>query len=131
VHVGLEELAKVRERVALYSLERMAIDHVWPLSPTPGFLGVMTALKKAANTTWTCGPNLTENMATYDQIRKDVQQKHGRYVQDCWIAHVKEQNGLPLRAAHNRRSIDCRAKPCPADVKPMIEATMRRFGMIR
>lgn len=70
-------------------------------------------------------------MATYDQIRDDVQKKHGRYVQNCWIAHVKEQIGLPLKAAHNRQSTDLRAKPCPEDVKPLIEATMRRFGMIR
>jgi len=54
-------------------------------------------------------------MATYDQIRDDV----------------KEQNGLPLKAAHNRQSKEQRAKPCPADVKPLIEAAMRRFGMIR
>jgi len=70
-------------------------------------------------------------MATYDQIRDDVQEKHGRYVQNCWIAHVKEQNGLPVPAAHNRQSKDRRVKPCLEDVKPLIEATMRRFGMIR
>ncbi len=70
-------------------------------------------------------------LATYEQIRDDVQETHGRYVQDCWIAHVKEQNGLPLRAAHNRQSKDSRVKPCPADVRPLIEASMRRFGMIR
>lgn len=70
-------------------------------------------------------------MATYDQIRNDVQEKHGRYIRDCWIAHVKEQSGLPLKVAHNRQSKERRAKPCPADVKPLIEATMRRSGMIR
>jgi hypothetical protein len=70
-------------------------------------------------------------MATYNQNRDDVQEKHGRYVQNCWIAHVKEQNGLPMKAAHNRQSKDQRAKPCPDDVKPLIEATMRRFGMVQ
>lgn len=64
-------------------------------------------------------------MATYEQIRLDVQEKHGVYVQNCWIAHVKELNGLT-----NRRSLDTRVKPCPADVRPIIEATVRRFQMI-
>ncbi|MGJ7915553.1 hypothetical protein ACI48D_08790 [Massilia sp. LXY-6] len=70
-------------------------------------------------------------MATYDQIRDDVQENHGRYVQNCWIAHAKEQNGLPVKAAHNRQSKDRRVEPCLGDVKPLIEATMPRFGMIR
>ena len=70
-------------------------------------------------------------MATYNQIRADVQEQHGRYVQDCWIAHVKEQNGLPVKVAHNRQFKDKRGKPCPDDARPLIEATMRRFGMIR
>lgn len=69
-------------------------------------------------------------MATYNDIRNDVQLTHGRYIQDCWIAHVKEQNGLPVRAAPNRQSKDSRVKPCPADVRPLIETSMRRFGMI-
>lgn len=69
-------------------------------------------------------------MATYEQIRVDVQEKHGVYVQNCWIAHVKELNGLTSRPAPNRRSLDTRVKPCPADVRPIIEAAMRRFQMI-
>jgi hypothetical protein len=69
-------------------------------------------------------------MATYAQIRADVQEKHGMYVQNCWIAHVKELNGLTPMPAPNRRSLDARVKPCPAEVRPIIEASMRRFDMI-
>jgi hypothetical protein len=69
-------------------------------------------------------------MATYEQIRADVQAKHGVYVQNCWIAHVKELNGLTSRPAPNRRSLDARVKPCPAEVRPIIEASMRCFKMI-
>jgi len=69
-------------------------------------------------------------MATYEQIRSDVREQHGRYVQNCWIAHVKELNGLTSRTAHNRKSRDTRAKTCPAEVRPVIEASMRRLKMI-
>lgn len=69
-------------------------------------------------------------MATYDQIRNDILARHGKYVQNCWIAHVKEQNGLNPRPAPNRQSLKSRVKPCPVDAKPMIEASMRHFGMI-
>lgn len=69
-------------------------------------------------------------MATYEQIRADVQERHGMYVQNCWIAHVKELNGLTSRPAPNRRSLDARVKPCPVEVRPIIEASMRHFGMI-
>jgi hypothetical protein len=69
-------------------------------------------------------------MATYAQIRKDVRTRHGLYVQNCWIAHVKELNGLTSRLAPNRLSLDARAKPCPVETQPIIEASMRRFKMI-
>lgn len=69
-------------------------------------------------------------MATYEEIRSDVRKQHGRYVQNCWIAHVKELNGLTSRTAHNRQSLDRRVKPCPAEVRPIIEASMRRLKMI-
>jgi transposase len=31
-------------------------------------------------------------MATYEQIRQDVMARHGKYIQDCWIAHVTHQS---------------------------------------
>ncbi|BEV15557.1 RNA methyltransferase [Herbaspirillum sp. DW155] len=68
-------------------------------------------------------------MATYKQIQLDVKAKHGLTVQSCWIAHVKELNGLQTKAAPNRRSSG-RVKPCPDHARPLIEASMRYFGMI-
>jgi hypothetical protein len=70
-------------------------------------------------------------MATYDEIRNDVMARHGcKYIQDCWIAHVMELNGLRPRPAPNRHSLQARVKPCPNDMRSLIEASMRRFGMI-
>lgn len=69
-------------------------------------------------------------MATYRQIQDDVKKKHGRAVKTCWIAHVKELNGLRPRIAPNRRSTVKREVPCPPDVRPIIEAAMRRLGML-
>lgn len=69
-------------------------------------------------------------MATYKQIQEDVRVRHGRVVKPCWIAHVKEQNGLQMRLAPNRHSLDARVYPCPIDVKAMIEDSMRRLGML-
>lgn len=69
-------------------------------------------------------------MATYKQIQEDVRGKHGRTVKTCWIADVKAQHGLPMRVAPNRHSPDTRVHPCPVEVRPLIEESMRRFGML-
>lgn len=68
-------------------------------------------------------------MATYAQIRAYVRNHFGFDAKPCWIAHVKELNGLPVRAAWNRRS-KSRAVPCPPDKRPSIEIALRRLGMI-
>ena len=69
-------------------------------------------------------------MATYKQIQEDVRGRHGRTVKTCWIAHVKAENGLPMRTASNRHTPDSRVYPCPVEVKPLIEDSMRRLGML-
>jgi len=69
-------------------------------------------------------------MATYKQIQDDIRSKHGKTVQNCWIAHVKELNGLKPRPSPNRHSLLNRVKPCPDEFRPLIEASMRRFNMI-
>ena len=69
-------------------------------------------------------------MATYRDIESYVRRKHGRSVKSCWIAHVKELNGLPLRKAWNRRSPAVRAEPCPPSVRDLIEDAMRHLGMM-
>ena len=43
-------------------------------------------------------------MATYKQIQDDIRSIHIVVVKSCWIAHVKELNGLQLRQAPNRIS---------------------------
>ena len=69
-------------------------------------------------------------MATYPEIQEDVKKLHGRTVKNCWIAHVKELNGLPLRVAWNRHSKAKRKHACPPEVRPIIEASMRRLGSL-
>jgi hypothetical protein len=69
-------------------------------------------------------------MATYAQIQEDVKRRDNVTVKTCWIAHVKELNGLPLRAAPNRISKTVRHVPCPPEVRPIIERSMRRFRML-
>lgn len=69
-------------------------------------------------------------MATYGEIQSLIRQQHGITVQTCWIAHVKEQCGLPMRKAANRQGSK-RVKPCPPDKKPLIEAALRHFRMIQ
>ena len=44
-------------------------------------------------------------MATYKDIRNFVKEKYGFYPQPCWIAHMKEVCGIPVRVAHNRFSL--------------------------
>lgn len=69
-------------------------------------------------------------MATYKEIQNDIERHNNRSVKTCWIAHVKEQNNLPLRKASNRKTPDMRQAPCPPEVKPIIEASMKRLGML-
>ena len=51
-------------------------------------------------------------------------------MKNCWIAHVKELNGLPLRVAWNRQSKAKRKHPCPPEVRPIIEASIRRLDSL-
>jgi hypothetical protein len=67
---------------------------------------------------------------TYRAIQDNIKKKHGRVVKTCWIAHVKELNGLNPRNAPNRQSPTRRVHPCPPDVRPLIEAEMRRLGLL-
>jgi len=69
-------------------------------------------------------------MTTYSEIKEGVRQRHGRSVKDCWIAHVKELNELPLRQAPNRPPGSQRKNPCPDWARPMIEDSMHLFGMM-
>jgi len=69
-------------------------------------------------------------MATYRQIQDDIRLRHGGVVKTCWIADVKAQHGLTTRTAPNRISPSARKCPCPAQWRPVIEDSLRRFGML-
>jgi hypothetical protein len=69
-------------------------------------------------------------MATYAAIRQFVRAKHGFMPMTGWVAHVKEQNGLPLRVAPNRIDPLKRVNPCPDDKRSAIEDALRHFGLI-
>lgn len=69
-------------------------------------------------------------MATYQEILDDVKKYHKKTIKTCWIAHVKELNGILMRKAPNRISLTSRVHPCPDNIRPIIEASMRRLGML-
>lgn len=68
-------------------------------------------------------------MSTYKNIQEWVD-LHYKYIPEtCWIAHVKEMCGLPLRKAHNRKGSK-RLKPCPPDKVESIKEAFRFYKMI-
>ena len=67
-------------------------------------------------------------MATYQTIQETIKRRHQRSVKTCWIAHVKELNGLAPRRAPNRIAPSRRENPCPDWARPLIEDAMRRLG---
>jgi len=67
-------------------------------------------------------------MSTYQDAINDVKNRYGFIAQPCWIAHVKELNGVPTRKVWNRAGT--RKKPCPSAKRPFLETSMRALGMI-
>lgn len=68
-------------------------------------------------------------MATYQQINDFVMENHGYTVSTCWIAHIKERQGLPVRRSWNRQG-NGRENPCPATKQESITEALRYFRMI-
>jgi len=66
-------------------------------------------------------------MATNKDIQIFVKRQRAVVAQTCWVAHVKELNGLPLR----RRKTTERVKRCPPQWRAAIEEAMRHFGWLR
>jgi len=59
----------------------------------------------------------------YKSVIAIVKKKNGYVAKTCWIAHVKELVGLPLRKASNRKDDDIRKYPCPPEkVNDIIDA---------
>ncbi|MDP3940013.1 MAG: hypothetical protein Q8R92_17990 [Deltaproteobacteria bacterium] len=73
--------------------------------------------------------NRRRGKGTYGEIQKHVKGRHGFTAETCWIAHVRELNGLATRRAWNRRG-EKREKPCPPGKRAAIEEALRHFGLI-
>jgi hypothetical protein len=69
-------------------------------------------------------------MSTYKEIQEYIRNTYGRTIKTCWIAHVKELNGLNPRKEPNRLLQTKRRNLCPDTIRPIIEGAMRHFGMI-
>lgn len=69
-------------------------------------------------------------MVTYINIINDIKNTHSISIKTCWIAHVKELNGLYLRKANNRISEHERKYECPDEIRLIIESSMRKLGML-
>ena len=56
---------------------------------------------------------------TYKHIQEHLHKNMGITVKTCWIAHVKELMGLPMRRAPNRQATG-RKHPCPDHLREPI-----------
>lgn len=65
-------------------------------------------------------------MDTYDAVRDRIRERTGRVMQPCWIADVKERNGIRLRTVRTGP----RKHPCPPQWQSAIEEALRYFGVL-
>ena len=69
-------------------------------------------------------------MATYKEIQEFVRNNYGYNPKTCWIAHVKELCGLPVRTAHNRWNENNRQILCPLEKRSDIPRALEYFTML-
>lgn len=69
-------------------------------------------------------------MATYKEIADDIRGRYGKVMKPCWIADVKEKNGIRLKPAKRQSESGNRKHPCPDRYRKWIEESLQRFGMI-
>ena len=67
-------------------------------------------------------------MATYRQVQAVTRLRYGFVPKTCWIAHVKEQLGLPMRKASNRQQGAPRKNPCPQAKRAVIVRVIRSLA---
>lgn len=67
---------------------------------------------------------------TYENIHTWVKTNYGYYPKTCWIAHVKELCGLPVKQAWNRNSPERREVPCPPENIEHLKAAFKHFSMV-
>ena len=61
---------------------------------------------------------------TVRQVQNYVRQHYGFVPKSCWIADVKEREGLPVRRAWNRRPGEGRDNSCPPDKRAPIKEAL-------
>lgn len=69
-------------------------------------------------------------MATYQEIQAYVKEKYGFVPKTCWISHMKEVCGIPVKNAPNRISPHRRERPCPPEKMGYIKEAFAHFDMI-
>ncbi|TWT13195.1 hypothetical protein FQV28_03105 [Planomicrobium sp. CPCC 101079] len=69
-------------------------------------------------------------MATYIEIHSFIKQEYGYTAKTCWIAHMKEVNGLKPKVSPRRISETNRVHPCPEKKQRDITAAFKHFRMI-
>jgi hypothetical protein len=69
-------------------------------------------------------------MATYKEIQEYVKNQYGYTPKTCWIAHMKEINGLKPKIANNRHSTNSRVHPCPIEKQKDIREAFLHFKML-
>jgi hypothetical protein len=68
-------------------------------------------------------------MGIYERTQRDVKKHDGFVPKSCWIAHMKEECGLPVKKAWNRNG-KARIVPCPPKNKKAIRDSFKRQGLI-
>ncbi|MDR2194110.1 MAG: hypothetical protein LBP19_06550 [Treponema sp.] len=69
--------------------------------------------------------NLRQPPPTYKAVIEWVKKNKGYTVKTCWIAHVKEQMGYPMREAPNRNGLK-RVNPCPPSKADGIQEALEK-----
>lgn len=69
-------------------------------------------------------------MATYKDIQAFIKKENGYVPKTCWIAHMKELQGLKPRISASRISPDKRVHPCPENKQADVLAAFQHFGMV-
>ena len=67
-------------------------------------------------------------MTSYLEIKKYVKKNHNKNIKSGWIAHAKEEYGVSVKKADNRKGE--RKWPCPKKNLPLIKEAFEHFKMI-
>ena len=67
---------------------------------------------------------------TVKQIQEYTKSHYGFIAKSCWIADVKEKCGLFVKPAWNRKNLNERKYPCPADKIEKIKTALQFYNLI-